>query len=81
MPDADQYLSERAMSLEPYRDWFPGPIVASAEGLCAEVEGVLDGKDPAARQRQYLRSVFHPLRTQDAAEAVWADIAGWVSSR
>jgi len=74
MPDADAYLAERAMSLEPYKDWFPGPIVATAERLASEVRGVLTGADPMAPQRRFLRSVFHPSSGEDASRAVWADV-------
>ena len=75
MPDADAYLAERAMSLEPYKDWFPGPIVATAEGLASEVRGVLTGGDAMAPQRRFLRSVFHPLSGEDASRAVWGDVS------
>ena len=75
MPDADAYLAERAMSLEPYKDWFPGPIVATAEGLVTEVRGVLTGADPMATQRRFLRSVFHPSSGEDASKAVWDDVS------
>jgi len=74
MPDADQYLADRAMSLEPYEDWFPGPIVATADDLSAEVRGVLTGADPMATHRRFLRSVFHPSSGEDASRAVWADV-------
>ena len=75
MPDADRYLRERAMSLEPYETWFPGPVIRDSAQLCEQINAVLEGSDPDSARRGFLAAAFHPLQDTDASVAIWRDIA------
>jgi len=58
-PDLDEYRSTRGLNLEPYEAWFPGPFVADADGLLAELARVASGADPYAEKREWLTRALH----------------------
>ena len=74
LPDGEEYLSQRSMTLEPHELWFPGTFAVTCDELVEQVLAVLDGVDEKREQRRFLASVFHPLKGTDASAAIWHDV-------
>jgi len=70
-PDIEDYRDARGLALEPYEAWFPGPVVTSADELCAETARLLEGHDDHRSKRSWVRSVLCPDRPE-AARAYWS---------
>jgi CDP-glycerol glycerophosphotransferase len=58
-PDIEEYRAGRGLSMEPYEDWVPGPLVRDIDGLMAALADLVEGRDPMARERSLARSRFH----------------------
>lgn len=66
-PDIDAYRAGRGLTLEPYEDWVPGPFVRDVEHLVAQLEELLQGRDPMAEERGAARRRFHAYRDDRSA--------------
>jgi CDP-glycerol glycerophosphotransferase len=58
-PDLEAYRRTRGLSLEPYEDWVPGPLIKSLQELLRELQTISDGNDPHADERRSARRRFH----------------------
>lgn len=72
-PDIEEYREARGLALEPYEQWFPGPITTTGRQLCAETANLLDGNDSHSERRRILRSLLTENRPQ-AAEEYWSTL-------
>jgi len=72
-PDIEEYRKARGLALEPYEQWFPGPITTTGRQLCAETTDLLDGKDSHSERRRFLRSLLTENRPR-AAEEYWSTL-------
>lgn len=61
-PDIHEYRKSRALNLEPYEEWFPGPFVSSTRELLQELAHVASGSDRHAGYRDRLTRALHPHR-------------------
>lgn len=71
--DLRSYRVHRGLTLEPYEEWFPGPLAESADRLIEELRLVLSGEDRYRQHRQlisrllidegldYVESLLHVL--------------------
>jgi hypothetical protein len=66
-PDLDEYRRSRVLNLEPYDQWFPGPLVTDADGLLEELAAVTGGADPYEERREWLTRALHVHRDGRAA--------------
>ena len=66
-PDLDEYRNTRGLNLEPYEEWFPGPLAADADGLLEEMAPVAGGTDPYAARREWLTRALHVHRDGNAS--------------
>jgi hypothetical protein len=66
-PDLDEYRRSRILNLEPYDEWFPGPVVTDADGLLEELGAVVGGADPYRERREWLTRALHVHRDGKAA--------------
>lgn len=70
-PDIDRYRTSRGLALEPYENWFPGPVVTGRDDLFSEVKDALAGHDAHASRRGFLTSILMEARP-DAAHDFWS---------
>jgi hypothetical protein len=66
-PDLEEYRSTRILNLEPYEEWFPGPVVTDVDGLVEELAAVAGGGDPYEERREWLTRALHLHRDGKAA--------------
>lgn len=66
-PDLAEYRGTRVLNLEPYEEWFPGPVVTDTDGLLAELAVVAGGADPYGERREWLTRALHVHRDGKAA--------------
>jgi hypothetical protein len=67
-PDFDEYRGTRALNLEPYEEWFPGPLVRSLDDLLVEMGRVVEGADTHRERRDWLTDALH-VHQDDQASA------------
>jgi CDP-glycerol glycerophosphotransferase len=72
-PDIEAYGHSRGYSFEPIQEYLAGPVVDDPAGLTKALSEILQGKDPHAKQRRYVRELFHePLGGSSAERLVGA---------
>ena len=72
-PDIEAYGHSRGFSFEPIQDFLAGPVVDDPAGLTKAISEILQGKDSHAKQRRYVRELFHePLGGSSAERLVAA---------
>jgi CDP-glycerol glycerophosphotransferase len=69
-PDIEAYGHSRGYSFEPIQDYLAGPVVDDPGGLAGALSAILQGKDTHAKQRRYVRELFHEPLGGSAAERV-----------
>lgn len=72
-PDIERYRASRGLALEPYENWFPGPVATGRDELFDEVADALAGKDPYAQRRDFLASILMEARP-NAAHDFWSTL-------
>jgi CDP-glycerol glycerophosphotransferase len=72
-PDIERYRASRGLALEPYENWFPGPVVTGRDGLFSEVRDALAGRDAHAERRGFLASILMEPRP-NAAHDFWSTL-------
>lgn len=70
-PDLEAYRITRGLALEPHEDWFPGPVVATADELAAVLDRQLKGEDPHRQGRLRTARILHAAEGRDPVTAVW----------
>jgi CDP-glycerol glycerophosphotransferase (TagB/SpsB family) len=69
-PDFAEYEATRGLLLNPLKDYAPGPITESFDGLMAQLELWLSGQDSWREQRKHLRDLMVPASPRSAALSV-----------
>jgi CDP-glycerol glycerophosphotransferase len=72
-PDIEKYRASRGLALEPYENWFPGPVVTGRDDLLTEVADALTGSDAHAQRRGFLASILMEERP-NAARDFWSTL-------
>jgi CDP-glycerol glycerophosphotransferase len=72
-PDIEKYRASRGLALEPYENWFPGPVVTKRDDLFRAVSEALAGQDPHAERRGFLTSILMEARP-NAAHDFWSTL-------
>lgn len=73
-PDLAEYRASRGLALEPYEEWFPGPVVGTTSELLAALDSALAGQDEHEGRRAHTRRLLHTNQRSDPVAAVWQRI-------
>lgn len=80
-PDLASYRATRGLALEPYEEWFPGPLVAEGSALVRAIDRVLAGHDEHAQQRARVRRLLQDPAASSPVAATWQAVSGWMPRR
>lgn len=80
-PDLDSYRGTRGLALEPYEQWFPGPVVARGEDLVAALARVLEGHDDHVERRRATRALLIHAGGSDPVARTWDAVRQRVERR
>ena len=80
-PDLESYRRTRGLALEPYEEWFPGPLLAGGEALLTALGRVLEGADDHAERRRATRSLLVADERQDPVASTWEAVSERIERR
>ncbi|WP_370194967.1 CDP-glycerol glycerophosphotransferase family protein [Nocardioides sp.] len=80
-PDLEVYRRTRGLALEPYEEWFPGPVVGRGEDLVAERARVLAGHADHAARRRATRALLVDAAGTEPVARTWDAVRERVGRR